>query len=471
MLHRVAPLDPADVDAAYRVSSARSLGWRSPKGYTAEMHPISQYSRIPPYSPVLPYLLLVLLLGLPTGAANSQSFVGAAFQPYIGHWTGTPPQTPTFNSYTDSDISSMLGVMHPHFDKITSYSAGYASYYLPTHPYDKVDSNWRVAGVMADLNVAIAAAGEHAMVLAQGISQQVDSGSILNAGGTAANALMAAEIEGARMVADDANAVFPGTVTRLVFTNEYVTDAITTSAVDLLISNFRTAHPSSTLSLGVRSQTYGQLNNPASPYLTELQALVMNCDFIMLNLYPSEAIVALSSPTVSGMQGAVNEIATQYTNIKTAALALNSGLDVLIGETGWPTEGISFNDPGATKSTPAYAYAYFEAFQAWATNHSVESYVFDGIDEPWKSDENQVGGNPWTGPNGAEGHFGIWKLAVGALPGGITPGDLDYKYVPEPSSTLLFASSILCLLGLARRRVSRAQSAPPSSPPTYGRVP
>ncbi len=43
--------------------------------------------------------------------------------------------------------------------------------------------------------------------------------------------LMTAEVNGAFSIAKAANAVYPGTVTRLIFTNEFVTDATTTNEV------------------------------------------------------------------------------------------------------------------------------------------------------------------------------------------------------------------------------------------------
>lgn len=94
-------------------------------------------------------------------------FLGVAFQPYVGRWTGTPPDatTPQWNSYSQQDIVSMLEVIASKFTKISTYGMGYAGYYLPTTPWDQVDSNCRVGGAAAQLNKV---RGQIAIEVAQG---------------------------------------------------------------------------------------------------------------------------------------------------------------------------------------------------------------------------------------------------------------------------------------------------------------
>src|SRR5262249_29694996 len=141
--------------------------------------------------------------------------------------------------------------------------------------------------------------GKLAINVSQGIFQQVQNGSI-------ANAFQAAEVADAFMDASNANATFAGTVTRLVFTNEYVTNAATTDQVDALIAANKARAHAMGIEVGVRSQTFGQLTNPSSPYLPQLQALVKNVDFIMCNLYPSQ------TSEQQGITASVNDVANQY---------------------------------------------------------------------------------------------------------------------------------------------------------------
>ncbi|WP_138506208.1 hypothetical protein [Nostoc sp. PA-18-2419] len=80
-------------------------------------------------------------------------FLGVAFEPYVGHWRGTPPNatTPQWNSYSQQEIVDMLEVIASKFTKISTYSMGYAVYHPPTTLWNQVDSNCHVAVAAADL--------------------------------------------------------------------------------------------------------------------------------------------------------------------------------------------------------------------------------------------------------------------------------------------------------------------------------
>jgi hypothetical protein len=272
--------------------------------------------------------------------APLSSYLGAAFQPYVGQWTGSAPNasTPFFNSYGtgNSSVANQIALVAPQFPSLSTYSAGYAGYYTPQTPYNQVDSNWMVAGAAAAYNQSKNALK---VTVSQGIFQQlVPNTTNFNM------PLMNAEVNGAFSIAKAAHGVYAGTVTRLIFTNEFVHDATTTQEVDNLITQAQGGNPSYKdqahslgLEVGVRSETFGQLTNPNSPYLAQLQQLVKDVDFIMLNLYPS------NEATLTPQQGAA-EVESQYNSIKAAARALNPNIDVIISETGWPSQGVSFND-------------------------------------------------------------------------------------------------------------------------------
>jgi exo-beta-1,3-glucanase (GH17 family) len=280
----------------------------------------------------------------------------------------------------------MLAVIAPAFDKVSTYGMGYAGYYPPETTWNQVDSNCHIAGAAAQLNQQ---QGKVAVAVAQGIYQQPTPD------------LQQAEIAAAFAAAQAANAVFANTVTTLVFTNEYVTDATTTGAVTTMLTANKAKAKSLNLKIGVRSQTFGQLTNRACPYLAQLQALVRNCDVILCNLYPSNP--------PGTIHDSVQNVAQAFDSIRTAVADLNPQCDVMIGETGWPSAGISFNN---SVNTVANAQAYFEAITQWAAQRSVMTYYFEAIDEAWKSNQNATvpPTAPWQGPNGAEGHYGIWSL-------------------------------------------------------------
>ena len=315
-------------------------------------------------------------------------YLGVAFEPYVGPWTGTPPQakTPPWNLYSRQDVARMLETIAPFFDKISTYGMGSAGYYPPGTPWNQVDSNCHVAGAAAQVNQQ---QGKVAIEVSQGIYQQ------------STPALQQAEIAAAFAAAEAANAVFPNTVTTLVFTNEYVTDATTTAAVTAMLTGNKPKAKTLNLKVGVRAQTFGQLTNSACPYLTQLQTLVRNCDVILCNLYP---------PNPPGtIQDSVQSISQAFDGVKAAVAGLNPQCEVMIGETGWPSAGISFNN---SVNNAANAQAYYEAIKQWAAQRRVMTYYFEAIDESWKSNQNASvpPAAPWQGPNGAEGHYGIWSL-------------------------------------------------------------
>ncbi len=314
------------------------------------------------------------------------NYLGVAFSPYVGAWSGTSPRasTPPWNSYSQEDIVRMLETIASSFDKISTYGMGYAGYYPPGTPWNQVDSNCRVAGAAALLNQR---RGQRVIEVSQGIYQQ------------STPELQQAEIGAACTAAQDANAVFPHTVTSLVFTNEYVTDTATTNAVLAMLTANKPAAKALGLKVGVRSQTFGQLTNPASPYLAPLQTLVRNCDFILCNLYP---------PNPPGtIQDSLLSVTRAFDSITAAVVAVNPQCDVMIGETGWPSAGISFNN---SINTVENARSYFEAVRQWSLQRQVVAYYFEAIDEAWKSNRNAAvpPSAPWQGPNGAEGHYGLW---------------------------------------------------------------
>ncbi|WP_375500266.1 hypothetical protein [uncultured Nostoc sp.] len=202
-------------------------------------------------------------------------FLGAAFQPYVGHWIRTSPNatTPLWNSYSQQDIVKMLEVIASQFSKISTYSMGYAGYYPPTTPWNQVDSNCHIAGAVAQLNKR---RGQVVIEVAQGIYQQSDA------------ALQQVEIEAALRAAKEANAVFHNTVTSFVFTNEYIVDAQTTNAVNaMILANKQKAH-NLNIKVGVRSNLFEKITDSNSSFYKELKTLIQNCDFIQCNLYPDK---------------------------------------------------------------------------------------------------------------------------------------------------------------------------------------
>jgi hypothetical protein len=108
------------------------------------------------------------------------------------------------------------------------------------------------------------------------------------------------------------------------------------------------------IKVGVRSHTFGEIANPNSSYYTQLKTLIQNCDFTLCNLYPA---VNTATPTAG-----VNQVGQAFHQIKTAVADINPQGEVMIGETGWSSQGVSFNN---TDNNVANLLAYDGSEASW----------------------------------------------------------------------------------------------------------
>jgi exo-beta-1,3-glucanase (GH17 family) len=71
------------------------------------------------------------------------------------------------------------------------------------------------------------------------------------------------------------------------------------------------------------------------------------------------------------------------------AVAVSNGKQVIVAETGWPSQGASC---GLAIPSFENALGYFVAVMEWSQRKDVEMYYFSAFDESWKiSDEGDVG--------------------------------------------------------------------------------
>jgi exo-beta-1,3-glucanase (GH17 family) len=285
-----------------------------------------------------------------------------------------------------------LTTIAQNFGSVSMYSSGWF-YWNPEPRLKELNSNVLVATDAATINKQ---ANSLKLTVSQGIFQQ-DSEANWNS-----------EIETAIKVTKMANEIYPGTVNRLIFSNEYLDTPAKIDQVLSLIDKYRSQIPAG-VQVGVRINNLGWLSSDNQGFKAAMTKLVQNVDFVMTNIYPSEADMA------SGAAAAVKDVGTTYERQKAEALAVNPKVQVIIGETGWASQGVSFNDLKGKYTSVANEKAYFDAFTAWATANKAPSYFLEAIDEPWKSNKN-VGPDtpnrpdvaPWQRSNGAEGHFGLY---------------------------------------------------------------
>lgn len=315
-------------------------------------------------------LLTVVLASALPALVNSQiNYFGVGFSPYVrsdgAYW----------NSYTLDDVKQMLRIVLNGHNAIATYSMG-VSQWNNGQPWDKADSNCLVARASAQINKE-----RNSVVLSvsQGIFQQDDP------------SLQQREIDNAFSAAADANAIFPGTVQNMVFTNEFVTDNSNGPRVLQMIRDNKQKAHSRGLRVGTRIHTCGEIWG--GPNQNIIKQIVRESDFIMCNLYPA---LNSNNPDVAA-QG----VRSAYYSARDGFWRENPKIEVMIGETGWSSSGANFFNQGdaAKYNTVDNLKKFWGAIKAFANTDKVKIYMFEAFDEPWK-----------TGLPG-EKTFGWWKRA------------------------------------------------------------
>jgi exo-beta-1,3-glucanase (GH17 family) len=107
------------------------------------------------------------------------------------------------------------------------------------------------------------------------------------------------------------------------------------------------------------------------------------CDVILTNCYPYWE--------GTNQEYSLSHMKSMYHQAKSAA----NGKQVIITETGWPSQGESFKDSHPSEEN---AMKYFINSQLWSKEEKIEMFYFASFDESWK-----------VGPEGEVGaHWGIW---------------------------------------------------------------
>lgn len=286
--------------------------------------------------------------------------VGVAFSPYTKATQRENGLIPAFNSYSREELTRQLAVVSTKFKHITTYDVGIASFNV-TIPVSDADSTALVPQAAAYLNRDRKA---NVIDVAIGIFQN-ENESIQNS-----------EVDIAISVAQDANGRFPHTVWGLVFTSNYVTDGRTCEKVlDLIRSNKERAKLYQ-LQVGIRVNICDHILDNDSELFEILSGIAREIDFIMCSVYPAGDAVH------DGIQQAVDAVGNFILAVRKAFKNINKSIDIMIGETGWPSEGESLNgSPNSIQNMQAY----WSGMNDWAKQHSVRTYMFEAFDEPYRS--------------------------------------------------------------------------------------
>lgn len=265
----------------------------------------------------------------------------------------------------------MLAVVSTKFLHIATYGMGVADYNV-NKPWDQADSSALVAQAAANLNKE---KNSKVVDVAIGIYQSEDQN------------IQSAEVNHAFDAADDANGRYADTVWGIVFTNEYIVDQRTGEKVLGMIRYDKNRAKTKNLKVGTRVNTCDQILNSGSQLHGVLSDIARESDFIMCNMYPAANVVH------GGSQQAVDAVGNFFLDVQNAFKSINNNIVVMIGETGWPSEGDSFNgSPNTIKNMQDF----WSGMNEWASRNGVRTYMFEAIDEPFKSG--------FTG----EPHYGWW---------------------------------------------------------------
>lgn len=236
------------------------------------------------------------------------------------------------------------------------------------------------------------AANKKLLSIAQGIHQLADPTSQL------------AEVTSAFQGAQAANAIFPNTVWALTVNWEDIFSVQEGIKVSQMINTIK-SHPefqASNLKIGARTQnceTALDPNNQHADIVAILTQLVRDSDYLMCNLYPDY------TTSMQSVESAVNSVSNTYSKLNDMVKSVNPKCDLIVGETGWPSEGVAFNGSPSTVSNMA---KFWELVGQKAATHGVKVVMFEAIDEPWKSDRRNRDPRDANGFNGGEGHYGWW---------------------------------------------------------------
>ena len=129
--------------------------------------------------------------------------------------------------------------------------------------------------------------------------------------------------------------------------------------------------------------------------------LLDKIDVLFLNIYPFWDGVYIDV--------AVDDLALRYQLALDEITAREPNVTVMIGETGWTSNGLTQVD--AEPSTDNLA-KYFYKLSKWATDNNVPLFYFEAFDEKWKA----------TLSTDIEANWGIWD----------SNGHLKHSFIPEP---------------------------------------
>jgi exo-beta-1,3-glucanase (GH17 family) len=338
------------------------------------------------------------------------SIFGIAFEPYVGPWVGNAPVL--YNAYTLDQVTQLLKPVKEHFNLITTYGQGTFVWQGKPNIQDANRLNIQAA---AGVGLKVSAG-----CYQQGANSNADS---INVEWTKT------EIDYAIAQAKQYN-----NVVDLVIGNECLWGPNSAQAIIDLINYAKSKRaPLTAANLPITTrQIWGVLagvDNLDPQYAAmrqKLKALVAACEsHVYANMYAyfdSDIAGKLGqNPTqASFTQAVTGNMSSHLQALKKAFTDQAVGLEIRIGETGWPTQGSQPQQPATYLGSPTFAQWYYAAMADWSNANNVKTVMFEAFDEPWKGAADG---------SSSEAFFGIWQ-ANGTAPdqGHYTLNGVTQKY-------------------------------------------
>ncbi len=352
------------------------------------------------------------------------SYIGFAFQPYVGPWQDSDGDwaADAWSSYSQNVVTSLLSALQKQgITQISTYGNGYSAY---GGTVAQTDSNQYILPAAKSLGMTVVA----------GANQWLDASQPTgwNLGVTES------DITSTLAFAQEN----PGVVVGLNITNEAIEAGTSTSTeaqfatnilnlveyaiAQLPLYGFQNTDPSSAstyMPISIR-ESQGILCGVSQnqSYSAILANILEAVNLVYANIYPYGFTYNLgSNPSQTDFQAYISsQLTAYYSAIKSSFSSVSLSIPICIGETGWPTAGENATTPSLPTSIPLAQWNY-EAVVDWANTNQVTTFAFEAFNEPFKSGLPGSPPNLPRYPGSDQAYFGVFQ-AIGEVPSS------DYPY-------------------------------------------
>ena len=353
------------------------------------------------------------------------SYVGFAFQSYVGPWqeSGGSWAADAWSAYSEEVVQSLLGaLLGQGINMVSTYGNGYSAY---GGVVSQTDSNQYILPSASSLGMTVVA----------GANQWLDATQPSGWNLAVTESDITSTLEFAKQ--------HPEVVIGLNITNEAIESGTSTSDEAQFAENvytlvqyainqlpnygFQNTDPTNAatfMPISIR-ESQGILCgvSQGQSYSSTLLQILQSVNLVYANIYPYGFTYNLgASPTQSEFQKYVSsQLSAYYQAIVSSFSAVGLGnLPICIGETGWATQGVNATNPSLPTSVELAQWNY-AAVVDWAISKQITTFVFEAFDEPFKSG---LPGSPPSAPTYSgsdQAFFGVFQ-AQGQVPSS------DYPY-------------------------------------------